>query len=78
MAKLFRYKCPNKKCESNNVIVLSVKVYDLFKHRYRKCLNCGTTWQTTETNLNNTITECNYEEEQKELPFYKNVKNLTK
>lgn len=62
--------CPNQKCRAKETRVKEVTVYKTFKYRIRFCPNCGTTFQTHEKIIEDSIVECNFEPLQKELPFF--------
>lgn len=67
--------CPNNKCKSKETRVKEVVIYSTFKYRIRMCPRCGTTFQTHEKIIADTIVECNFEPLQQEFPFYKDKKN---
>jgi aspartate carbamoyltransferase regulatory subunit len=48
-------KCPNPKCISTKSTVEGTKNYNTIRIRYRRCVKCGTTWQTQEMILQNTV-----------------------
>lgn len=71
-------KCPNPKCESKETHVKTVRIYMTFKHRIRSCPRCGTTFQTQEYLIPDTVVECNFEPLQRELPFFQTNKKEEK
>jgi hypothetical protein len=63
--------CVNPKCKYGETRVKSVVVYRTFKYRIRWCPRCGTTFQTHEFLIPDTVVECNFEPLQAELDFFK-------
>lgn len=70
--------CPNTKCGWKETRVKEVVPYKTFKYRIRMCPRCGTTFQTHEKIIQDTIVECNFEPLQAEFPFFKGEKDKNK
>ena len=70
--------CPNTNCNFKETRVKEVVAYKTFKYRIRMCPRCGTTFQTHEKIITDTIVECNFEPLQAEFPFFKGDKNKNK